>query len=74
MRIGEHSFKSKEEKEKKLGVRQIIIHPGYRQSNSSHPGDNDIGMTKTTYLSHYIVMCEFVADELLPKCPSTLFF
>ena len=40
VRVGEHSFKSKEEKEKRLGVRQIIIHPGYKRSNSSHPGDN----------------------------------
>ena len=62
VRIGEHSFKSKEEKEEKLGVRQIIIHPGYKRSNSSHPGDNDIGMTKKNYLSHYTVMREFVAD------------
>lgn len=67
VRIGEHSFKSKEEKEKKLGVRQIIIHPGYKQSNSSHPGDNDIGMTRKTYLSHYTVMREFVAIQVIAK-------
>ena len=62
VRVGEHSFKSKEEKEKRLGVRQIIIHPGYKRSNSSHPGDNDIGMIKKNYLSHYTVMRGFVAD------------
>ena len=44
VRIGEHSFRTNDGREKKLGIRQIIIHPNYKPSNSSHPGDNDIGM------------------------------
>ena len=41
--VGEHSFKKTSGIESKLPVRQIIIHPNYRPSNSSHPGNNDIG-------------------------------
>jgi len=46
VRIGEHSFRTVEGKEKKLGIRQIIIHPNYRPSNTSHPGDNDIALVR----------------------------
>lgn len=32
------------------GVRQILIHPDYKPSNSSHPGNNDIGMAMFIFL------------------------
>lgn len=69
VRVGEHSFKSKEEKEKRLGVRQIIIHPGYKRSNSSHPGDNDIALV---HLSSSIRFGSLVNQICLP--PSFAYF
>ena len=40
------------------GVRQILIHPDYKPSNSSHPGDNDIGMmTLSYYLARTYAPC-----------------
>lgn len=40
------------------GVRQILIHPDYKPSNLSHPGDNDIGMmTLSYYLARTYTPC-----------------
>lgn len=44
--IGEHSLHREEGKEQKLDVKQILIHPNYKPSNSSHPGDNDIALVR----------------------------
>ncbi|KAJ7389104.1 hypothetical protein OS493_033426 [Desmophyllum pertusum] len=46
VRIGEHSFLKDEGKERKLAVRQILIHPNYKPSNTSHPGNNDIALVR----------------------------
>lgn len=60
--IGEHSLHREEGKEQKLDVKQILIHPNYKPSNSSHPGDNDIGkatgslfLTKGRILLKYLL-------------------
>lgn len=44
--IGDHSLRTISGNERKLAVRQIIIHPNYQPSNSSHPGDNDIALVR----------------------------
>lgn len=47
--IGEHSLLRNEGREIMQGVRQILIHPDYKPSNSSHPGNNDIGISTSSY-------------------------
>lgn len=45
------------------GVRQILIHPDYKPSDSSHPGNNDIGMaifillfTSLSFFATYLLL------------------
>ena len=49
VRIGEHSLLRDEGREVMKEVRQILIHPNYKPSNSSHPGNNDIGMATSSF-------------------------
>lgn len=51
--VGEHSFKRTSGIERKTPVKQIIIHPNYRPSNSSHPGNNDIALLRLPSSLHF---------------------
>ncbi|XP_074636981.1 serine protease hepsin-like isoform X1 [Acropora palmata] len=51
--VGEHSFKRTSGIERKIPVKQIIIHPNYRPSNSSHPGNNDIALLRLPSSLHF---------------------
>lgn len=53
VRIGEHSLLRDERREVMQGVRQILIHPDYKPSNSSHPGNNDIALVRLSSSINY---------------------